>query len=202
MSERGALYRMVRRSTTGRPFRQPCELCGQAIPNDHRHLLDVHDRELRCVCRSCSVLFQRDEAGQNHYQLVPDHRIRLDGLSPADLGVPVGLAFFVRSADGRIVAHYPSPAGATRWEIDPATWESTIERCADVAEPAADVEALLVNTTRDRSETWRVPIDDCYRLVAIVRRHWAGMTGGDRVWLEIERFFDELRRRHGTDSDG
>jgi hypothetical protein len=38
-----------------------------------------------------------------------------------------------------------------------------------------------------------VPVDDCYRLVAIVRRHWRGMYGGDTVWEEIQRFFGGLR---------
>jgi hypothetical protein len=59
------------------------------------------------------------------------------------------------------------------------------------------VEALLINNTGGRREAWIVPVDDCYRLVAIVRREWRGLTGGDRVRPGIEGFFDELRRRHG-----
>jgi hypothetical protein len=44
-----------------------------------------------------------------------------------------------------------------------------------------------------------VPIDDCYRLVAVIRTRWRGFTGGKEVWLEIERFFTELDRRAGYD---
>ena len=196
----GALPRLIRRTTAGPGARRPCDLCAAPLPEDHRHLLDIRDHRPLCACYACSVLFQREEAGEGHYRLVPDRRIRLPGLEPARLGVPVGLAFFVKRADG-IVAHYPSPAGATRWDVEPRTWDAAVRGCPGLAELAAEVEAVLVNTTRGRSEAWLVPIDDCYRLVAVVRRHWTGMSGGDRVWPEIERFFEELRRCHGTDPD-
>lgn len=195
----GALPRLIRRAAGDRPSRHPCDLCAGPLPDDHRHLLDTREDRPMCACYACSVLFQRDEAGSGHYRLVPDRRIRLTGVRPAELGVPVGLAFFVRRADGSVAAHYPSPAGATRWEIEPDAWERAVRGCAALAGLAAGVEALLVNTARGRSEAWLVPLDDCYRLVAVVRRHWAGLSGGDTVWTEIERFFDELRRCHGTD---
>ncbi len=197
----GALSRLIRRTAGGPRPAHPCDLCGNRIPEDHRHVLDVRENLPLCACYACSVLFQRDEAGAGRYRLVPDRRIRLSGLSPADLGVPVGLAFFVKRADGRVAAHYPSPAGATRWEIAPEAWEAAARRCAPLAGLAADVEALLVNTARGRAEAWLVPVDDCHRLVALVRRHWSGVSGGDAVWRAIERFFDELRRCHGTDPD-
>jgi hypothetical protein len=114
------------------------------------------------------------------------------GLAPAALGVPVGLAFFVRHADGSVSAHYPSPAGATRWTVDPAAWATATSGRPELAGLAADVEALLVNTARGRQDAWLVPIDDCHRLVAVVRRHWKGLSGGDLVWPRIEQFFDEL----------
>jgi hypothetical protein len=190
----GALRRLIRRATGGAPR---CELCGGELPDAHRHLLDVREHRPLCACYACSVLFQRDEAGGGHYRMVPDRRLRLAGPAPADLGVPVGLAFFVKRADGRVLAHYPSPAGATQWEVDPAIWDAAVR-----TPPVEEVEALLVNTARGRSETWLVPIDDCFRLVAIVRRHWTGIAGGERVWPEIERFFQELRRSDGKDQDG
>jgi hypothetical protein len=57
-----------------------------------------------------------------------------------------------------------------------------------------DVEALLVNRARGRRGQWLAPIDDCYRLVAVIRTRWRGFTGGKEVWAEIERFFEELDR--------
>jgi hypothetical protein len=197
----GALPRLIRRTAAGAGRRRPCELCGASLPDQHRHLLDTRDHQPLCVCYACSVLFQREEAGEGHYRLVPDRRVRLTGLSPARLGVPVGLCFFVRRADGQVVAHYPGPMGATQWDVEPEVWEAAVRDCPGLSDLTAEVEALLLNTARGRADAWSVPIDDCYRLVAVVRRHWTGMYGGDRVWPEIEVFFDELRRGDGTHPD-
>jgi hypothetical protein len=203
MTGTGALERLIRRPDTSPPAPGlACELCGQAVGPGHRHLLDTSRGELLCVCYPCSVLFHRGEASEGHYRLVPDRRIRLTGVSLRALGVPVGLAFFIRQADGSVVAHYPSPAGATQWEVDPAAWEGAVRDCPELAGLAVGVEALLANTTRGRREAWLVPVDDCHRLVAIVRQNWKGLSGGDRVWPAIERFFDELRRHDGPDPGG
>jgi hypothetical protein len=45
---------------------------------------------------------------------------------------------------------------------------------------------------RGADEQWLVPIDDCYRLVGVIRRSWTGMSGGSRVWHEIDAFFRDL----------
>jgi hypothetical protein len=58
-----------------------------------------------------------------------------------------------------------------------------------------DVEALLVNHARGAREHWIVPVDECYRLVGLLRTHWRGLSGGQEVWTEIGKFFDALRRR-------
>jgi hypothetical protein len=57
---------------------------------------------------------------------------------------------------------------------------------------AEDVEALLVNRARGARDAWLVPLSDCYRLVAVVRAHWKGISGGDDVTREIARFFASL----------
>jgi hypothetical protein len=54
------------------------------------------------------------------------------------------------------------------------------------------VEALLINTARGAREHWIVPIDSCYRLVAVVRREWSGLSGGGTVWPAVEAFFAAL----------
>jgi hypothetical protein len=51
---------------------------------------------------------------------------------------------------------------------------------------------LLVNIAREHSDHWIVPIDDCFALVTLVRKEWRGLSGGTRVWPEIERFFAGL----------
>jgi hypothetical protein len=167
-------------------------MCAAAVGERHRHVLDDDRGELLCVCRACTLLFDRDAAGGGHYRLVPETRRRLPGVSPKDLGVPVGLAFFVRGVDGTVVAHYPSPAGATRWQVEPAVWQAAVRRCPELDRMAAGTQALLVNTARGRAEHWLVPIDDCYRLVAVIRQEWRGLSGGSRVWPAVDRFFEEL----------
>lgn len=203
MSGTGALERVVRRGDAARAQargraepQEQCELCSAPVATQHRHVLDRERGELLCACHPCSVLFDRDEAAQGRYRLVPQRRLALQGVEPAALGVPVGLAFFVVRGDGEVTAHYPSPAGATRWQTDRAAWDQVVRTCPELGDMAPDVEALLVNTARGRSEAWLVPLDDCFRLAGAVRLHWRGLSGGDRVWAEIDRFFEELRR-HG-----
>jgi hypothetical protein len=189
----GALGRAIRRARARpRPVGERCDLCAVELPDQHRHLLDIDRREISCVCQACSLLFNREAASDGHYRLVPRRRLRLPEVSTTGLGVPVGLAFFVLRSDGTVEAHYPSPAGPTRWEVDPAAWREVVACCPQLADMTPEVEALLVNTTRERREHWLVPIDDCFALVALVRREWRGLSGGTRVWPEIDRFFAGL----------
>ncbi|WP_433870428.1 DUF5947 family protein [Saccharopolyspora sp. CA-218241] len=187
----GALRRALHRPSSVRAAtEQRCDLCAAGVLARHRHVLDERRDELLCVCQACALLFHRDAAGRGHYRLVPDRHRRVPELT--DLGIPVGLAYFVGHDDGTATAHYPSPAGATRWEVDPATWERVRQRCPEVAGLAPRVEALLVNTARGAREHWIVPVDTCYRLVALVRSEWRGLSGGSRVWPAIDRFFADL----------
>jgi hypothetical protein len=190
----GALLRLARRPPSGREGPR-CELCGVALPEPHRHLFDEERDEPLCTCRACSLLFEREAAGQSpggrHFRLIPGTRLRLTDV-PADLGVPVGLVYVVRGLDGVVVAHYPSPIGATRHEIEPETWAEVERRRPELAAMAPAVQALLVHTARGADEHWLVPIDDCYRLVALIRREWRGLSGGSTVWPAVEAFFAGL----------
>ncbi|HLI37789.1 MAG TPA: DUF5947 family protein [Streptosporangiaceae bacterium] len=194
----GALGRVIRRAALRQPDdAQRCDLCGVPVPDAHPHLLDERHGEPLCACRPCALLFEREEADRGHYRLVPGRRVRLAGISPADLGVPVGLAFFVCQPGGGVTAHYPSPAGATRWELASGAWQRAVQRCEPLRSMRPGVEALLVNTAHGSDEQWLVPIDDCYRLVALVRREWKGLSGGRQVWAEVGRFFADLAARAG-----
>lgn len=189
----GALERAIRGARASRAeTADRCDLCAAPVPEAHRHMYDSARDEVMCACRPCSVLFARDAASEGHYRLIPERRARLAPVSTGPLGVPVGLAFFVPRTDGSVQAHYPSPAGATRWDVDPGAWRDAVRDSPELGGLTDEVEALLVNTARGARHHWIVPVDDCFRLVALVRREWRGLSGGSRVWPEIERFFDEL----------
>jgi Family of unknown function (DUF5947) len=185
------------------PAIERCEICHEVVGEHHGHLVDLERRTLCCACRPCALLFENPEAARGRYRAVPD-RVRVDpsfALSDeawARLQIPVRLAFlFHDSSRGRFVAGYPSVAGATQAELPP-------ERCTELAATALvralvpDVEALLLlgepGTAAPR-ESFLVPVDLCYRLVALVRRHWRGFSGGSEVWREVDEFFADLRRR-------
>lgn len=180
---------------------EQCELCSEVIPPEHRHLLDLESRELMCACRACTILFDRKAAGGKHYQLVPDRRLRLAGFdlddaSWADLRIPVEMAFFFRlGKDDRMVALYPSPAGPTESLLELDSWEDLERRNPILRTLEPDVEALLVNRARGAREHYLVPIDDPFRLVAVIRSNWRGLTGGKEVWERIEGFFEELSNK-------
>ncbi|EFE65375.1 conserved hypothetical protein [Streptomyces viridosporus ATCC 14672] len=197
MTPPGALARIIRSSADRSAGRseERCDLCGEPLAGTHRHLHDTDRAETLCACQACSLLFTEHDAGDARYLLVPRRRVRLPPVETAPLGVPVGLAFFVPRRDGTVTAHYPSPAGATRWEVEPDAWREAVARCTDLAGVAPEVEALLVNTARGLRHHWIVPVDDCFRLVALVRREWRGLSGGGRIWPAVEEFFAALTER-------
>lgn len=178
-----------------------CDLCGEPIEPEHRHLLEVSTREMMCSCRPCSILFDSEAASEGRYRLVPDRRLYLESFEMNDaqwesLRVPVDMAFFFYSTPAeRVVAFYPSPMGPTESLLMLSTWEE-LERCNPLLkEMERDVEALLVNRVRGAREHFLVPMDECYALIGLIRMHWRGLSGGRVVWEEIDRFFQELRER-------
>jgi hypothetical protein len=56
----------------------------------------------------------------------------------------------------------------------------------------SDVEAFLVNRVGTKREYYVVPIDVCFELVGLIRKHWRGLSGGDTVWRQVETFFARL----------
>jgi len=56
-----------------------------------------------------------------------------------------------------------------------------------------DVEALLINRVGKKREYYIVPIDLCFELIGLIRVHWRGLSGGDKVWEEVETFFSKLK---------
>ncbi|WP_371679892.1 DUF5947 family protein [Streptomyces sp. NBC_01276] len=195
--------RGLRRFTGPRPPRpESCELCGTAVAGDgHRHLVETEKRSLVCACTGCALLFDRPGIVTGRFRAVPvrylaDPAHRLDDGAWERLQIPVGVAFFFRNAAlDRLVALYPSPAGATESELDPQTWQSVLGsgRLAALLEP--DVEALLLRRSEGRTSCHLVPIDICYELVGRMRLLWQGFDGGAEARAALDAFFAEVERR-------
>ncbi len=182
------------------PVQEACEFCATPIPSLHPHLVQVEERRMICACGPCGFLFNNPGAGGGGYRRVPDRYLsdpdfRLTDAQWDALQIPVGMAFFLyNSAQGRIIACYPSPAGATESELELPDWTAGAGGSRLAAELEPDVEALLVRREKERgTECLLVPIDACYRLVGLVRLHWRGFDGGADAWREIDGFFDALR---------
>ena len=192
------LERLARGLRGGGARDERCELCIAPLDGSHRHVVDVPARTLLCVCRPCAVLFARAANETERFRAVPERRERLASFVLEDeswraLGVPVGLAFFVRSTpDARVRALYPGALGVTEAEPEAGAWESLVLANPVLAELEPDVEALLVCRAGGAREHWRVGVDVCYALAGVVRRHWRGFTGGDEAWTAIRAFFAEL----------
>jgi hypothetical protein len=177
-----------------------CDLCGDPLPAEHRHLLDLATGMPECACRACSILFDRGQAGGSHYRLIPERRVSLPALADEDrlwaaLGIPVELAFVTNGEHGPI-ARYPSPIGLTTATPPADAWAQVVTANPGLADLEPDVEALLVNRAGGARERWIVPVDDCFRLAARLREHWRGFHGGDAVWEQIAGFFAELHARY------
>ncbi|MDJ0385071.1 DUF5947 family protein [Streptomyces sp. G-G2] len=194
----------MRRFTGPRPPRQEvCELCGVAVAEErHRHLVETERRALVCACVPCALLLDRPGAAVGgRFRAVPDRYLtdpghRLDDGAWDLLRIPVGVAFFFRNAAlDRLVAFYPSPAGATESELDPETWQTVLGASGLAALLEPDVEALLLRRSGGRTTCHLVPIDICYELVGRMRMLWQGFDGGAEARAALDTFFAQVERR-------
>jgi hypothetical protein len=192
-----ALQQFVRKPSG--PPAERCELCGLALAADHAHLMEPATRQLVCSCEPCAVLFSGRQVGR--YRRVPRDiwalpDFRLTDFQWEDLHLPINLVFFVHSTPAqRVLALYPSPAGAVESLLTLEAWRALVADNPVLAELEPDVEALLVNRMKDPRAYYRTPIDECFKLVGLIRAHWRGLSGGTEVWDEVGRFFKSLQDR-------
>jgi hypothetical protein len=116
-----------------------------------------------------------------------------------NLALPINLAFiYIDSERKTAIALYPSPAGATESMLSPETWKTLLEQHPELKTIEPDVEALLVNRVGNARECFIAPIDRCFELTGLVRTHWTGLSGGEKVWREVARYFANLQLEAGS----
>ncbi|MEV0705052.1 DUF5947 family protein [Saccharopolyspora sp. NPDC050389] len=177
-----------------------CDLCSDELSDQHCHLLNTTTGALSCTCPACSVLFDHQAAGGGQYRRIRSRPRRLtefvlDEAAWAQFGIPVGLAFFVHNAESdRVTAFYPNPVGTMRASVHSGSWRSLVEANPKLSALNSDIEALLIDRLRGGTAAWLLPLDECYRLVALLRTHWRGFSGGDEVWRRVAEFFANLHQ--------
>jgi hypothetical protein len=201
---------MLRRFAPKRTLVERCEMCSRELPAEHDHLVDPAQHKLICACTACAILF--DGQVNAKYKRVPRGVRFLQDLQMTEgqwetLRVPIDMAFFLHSSpQGRMIALYPSPAGAIESLLPLDTWNELSQANPVLKEMEADVVALLVNRVGSTSgsqpaEYYLAPIDECYKLVGLIRTNWRGLSGGTEVWREISAFFSELKRKSRIHSE-
>jgi hypothetical protein len=181
-----------------------CELCSAGLAQQHPHLVELASRQILCACEACATLFDGMAGGK--YKRVSRRIQLLSNFQMTDaqwenLLIPINMAFFFHSSvERRIITLYPSPAGAVESLLPLDAWNEIVQENEALRLLSPDIEALLVNRVGhahelSQAEYYIAPIDECYRLVGLIRANWKGLSGGSEVWGEIGRFFSGLRSR-------
>ena len=186
-------------------------MCSRELPVEHEHLVEPVNRKLICACDACAILFEGQSGTK--YKRVPRRVLFLRDFQLTEaqwdgLMVPIEMAFFYKSTpQGKVIALYPRPAGPTESLLSLDTWADIWEMNPILNEMEPDVTALLVNRVghakgASSAEYYLVPIDECYKLVGLIRTYWRGLSGGTEVWREIGTFFAALKKRAGFGCEG
>jgi hypothetical protein len=197
-------YGILRQFARKQRLAEHCDLCSADLRHEHPHLIEISARRLLCACDACALLF--DGGANRKYKRVSRRVQLLDSFHMTDaqwdgLLIPINMAFFFSSSiENRVVTLYPSPAGAVESLLSLEAWNDIVRDNPVLHDMQPDIEALLVNRVGySRSSTsadyFIAPMDECYKLVGLIRAHWRGLSGGTEVWQEIGRFFAELRQR-------
>ena len=92
----------------------------------------------------------------------------------------------------------PAPAAAPSAVAD-RRWQELVADNPVLAGLEPDVEALLVQLLA-AVDHYLVSIDECFKLIGLIRMHWRGLSGGQEAWEAIGGFFKSLNDRTGGTS--
>lgn len=186
-----------------------CDFCASEIKGEHRHLIEPGSKSVACACNICvltsSSLRKITSQGAFHYKIIPElYSVVSDFVMPeevwASLSIPVDMAFFVYSSTKEdLEVFFPSPLGPIQSELSQHS-KSLLKTMNPIIkvlshEDNRDALALLVNRTETSSEYFLIPIDQCYKLIGLMRKNWRGFGGGKEMHVMIAQFFQELRSK-------
>jgi len=207
-AQKDGAFAALRQFVRKRPAVECCEMCSSELPSEHQHLIDPAARKLACACDACAVLFSSQSSAK--YKRVPRRirflpQFRMTDAQWDGLMIPIEMSFFFKGgASGKVAAFYPGPAGATESLLSLEAWRDIERENPALLEMEPDVEALLANRVGAArgvtAQYYVVPIDECYKLVGLIRLHWHGLSGGTEVWREVATFFSSLKARAETGS--
>lgn len=195
----GSLISKLRKMAVPPPVEEPetCVFCRTELAPDHRHLVDMTSMKFLCTCEMCIIL----KVGAGKYKKLPQRFLNLSSMQMSDslwsdFRIPVNMTFFVlKSAEEGAVAYYPAPTGATESKLKMEPWQELTELNPRLTTLVPELEALLVNRLGDQNQYFIVPVDNCYRLIGMIRKSWKGIFGGSEVNNIINKFFAELKEK-------
>ncbi len=183
------------------PAGDRCDYCAAPLPGEHDHLIELGARRILCACRPCFIVFQPAGAAQGKYRAIPTRYREISGFGIDEgtwdaLQVPIGLVFmFYNSLEERVVAFYPSPAGATESLLPLDAWTDVVTQYPELTSLEPDVEAILIRREQEGSRCFIVPIDAAYELVGLIRVSWKGFDGGAEAHEKIAGYFEKIGER-------
>ena len=168
-------------------------MCATPLAPRHAHVLERRTGALRCACVTCERVMVAPGTPwapvRRRWNRIDDFRLTDDQWRA--FGLPIDLAFFfTRRGTGHVVVRYPSVAGTVECGLPLSAWNDVVAANAVLQMLEADGEALLVNRLGTRRDYFIASIDECYRLVGLIRQHWRGFDGGPTAWAAIHGFFD------------
>ena len=180
-----------------------CELCSLEIASEHPHLIEPVARKLVCSCDACALLFSgradaRFKRVPRQVRLLANFQIVRCPVGQSDDSDQHGILFPQQPGGNGwspcIPVRLARRSRCSRWR--PGV--RSRRRIQQIEKMESDVEALLVNRIGHArgftgAEYYVLPIDQCFKLVGLIRSQWRGFSGGTEVWQKIAEFFAELR---------
>src|SRR4029077_17768134 len=118
-------------------------------------------QKIVCACDACALRFQ--DVVEGRFKLIPRDPHALAGFAMGDadwenFALPINLAFFFYSTPRKkMMAYYPSPAGATESLLPLDAWEVLVSQNPPLQKLQPDVEALLANRAGNARDYFIAP---------------------------------------------